>query len=522
MTGGGTSRTSVENAPIGEEERALIAKQGELLNTQIIAFQRENAALAKNFPAAQELLLKTTQIGVAQATNELTRLRTIAGPAMRQAAQMIGVLPGGEAAGGDGGPGEFTTQQGMTTGPQTPGRQPVNYHDPALRERYTAETGVGALASDRNKDAAAGGTPFTQQFLDYADADAAKRGGAGMPFGDDARVGPGVTVAEPTSELETLSEQLAMETLQGRSLRPVSPEAKALLDTVYRTAGDEGLRLITRAGSEAASRRGLRLSDTPAARPYMEEVGRFGQQLSGQRAGAELALSQSQQGFTEGVRQFGATMGEGRRQFDVTMAENLKRFQEGLKQQAILNRLALTGSSGGGGGGAIGQNPIFAGGAGNPSATINSGLDFLRGRTGGQTSTTNQSGSTAQTLATAGAVAGGTGALVSGIAALAPYLATLSTARLKKDIAPLTAADRDGNDLALDALRETPLFTWRYAWEDESRPPHTGIILEKAPRALRSDDGWRISPVDYFGHLHAGTKALDRRVKRLELALEAA
>src|SRR3990167_3626556 len=62
-----------------------------------------------------------------------------------------------------------------------PEEQPaLNPHDLATRERYTAATKAGALAGDRNADAAAGGGPFTQAYLDWI-ASEGSPGGTGTP-----------------------------------------------------------------------------------------------------------------------------------------------------------------------------------------------------------------------------------------------------------------------------------------------------------------------------------------------------
>jgi hypothetical protein len=93
-------------------------------------------------------------------------------------------------------------------------------------------------------------------------------------------------------------------------------------------------------------------------------------------------------------------------------------------------------------------------------------------------------------------------------------MAFLSTATVKKDIEP---TDRLGES-ALQKLRDTPVFKWRYQWESGDRPKHIGPILELSPRELLADET-HLSVSDYLGLTHAAVKELDQDVRTLRDAV---
>ena len=89
--------------------------------------------------------------------------------------------------------------------------------------------------------------------------------------------------------------------------------------------------------------------------------------------------------------------------------------------------------------------------------------------------------------------------------------AAMSTARVKKDIEPL---DRGEYGRALKKVRDMPITRWRYLWEDDTREPHVGPILELAPKEIRANET-EISLLDYLGLTTAAVKGLDREVQTL-------
>ena len=118
---------------------------------------------------------------------------------------------------------------------------------------------------------------------------------------------------------------LAMQNIQSvLSGQAMSPSLQGLVDSAYRPAEDEGARRLRQAAEEAASLRGMRLTDTPIGQPYLEESRRFMEQMGGQRAQAAIGLREQDAAFSERVRQ----------------------FQEGLKQQALSNRMDVVKSLG--------------------------------------------------------------------------------------------------------------------------------------------------------------------------------
>ena len=464
------------SAPLSDEEKSLIGKQGELLQLQIDEFKRNSEQMIENFPAAKELINQVTQAqiqGVMIERQRLTVQSGFAGEAMAQAAEMIGVVgPRGAAwatqeqigtyipkylrwAAENGlNPDDPTAAQKFTDEtklgarvgdpknlgtpgvPGVPGS--VDPNDPALREAYTKETGVGAQAGDRNQDAIAretgAGVGVTQKFLDWA---AAKSGTAAVPagaapdlgkpidpselfnrpggggaisFGEDGRVNFGGCVAgvggPGGDELDRVAREVALSSMQQGAI-PLTAAERANIAEAFKFQETEGMRLLKEAGENAASARGFRLSDSPGARPYLDNVGRLSAALGSARAGTELEMGVRTQAARTAASDF-------QRQFK----ESIRQFNEGLKQQAFTNRLALTGS---------GVNPggIATGSSGNPNATIGSALNFLNGRP--RNSTTTSPGNTASTVAGGAAAAGslalGTSALAN--SSLGSWLANL-------------------------------------------------------------------------------------------------
>ena len=249
--------------------------------------------------------------------------------------------------------------------------------------------------------------------------------------------------------------------------------------------------------------------------------------IASQKAGLELNLAGERQQFREGVRQ----------------------FQESLRQQAFVNRLALTG-----GPSAPVAAPIGAGLAGVTGASAN--LNQLIAQLGkGRSTTQTTSGGGLAGLQTAGsliggaalaasslnaifgggaaaaagvtaaeiaaitaanaAVAGAAGAGTVGLIAAGGTAAAASSARFKKSIVPY---DRDEYDVALDKLRATPITTWRYRWEEDGGRKHVGPILELSPDDIKASDT-HIDLLSYSGLIHAGLRAVDRKVNRLSAAL---
>jgi hypothetical protein len=384
--------------------------------------------------------------------------------------------------------------------------------------------------------------------------------------------------------MEALSTPSSMEALSTPSslgavsesqldLEPLTEQEKSYLNEIYGTASEEGMRALTQAGNDAAASRGFRLSDSPVGNAYLDEASQFQANLSANKAGQALTLGregralredtrrfqadqeverfktneavrqfqeqatqnrwsseetarqfqeqaiQGRFGATEQARQFqeqsnlaryGAT--ESARQFQEqatqsrgAFTEAVRQFQEGLKQQTFQNRLTLAGSAPAG----VNTN---SGAAASTQAT--------QGLTSG--SGTNLSQALSQYFAALGQRTGGSNTSSTGdrqpsLAESVPIFGLFSTARVKKDIVPY---DRDEYDVALQKLKDTPVTRWKYTWEGDDVPVHTGPILELSPDDIKRDS-WHLDLLSYTGLTHAGLKALDRKVERLAEVLGA-
>ena len=317
-------------------------------------------------------------------------------------------------------------------------------------------------------------------------------------------------------EIRRLSNERALAILRGEA-PPLLPGQRERIEEVFGRAGEEAQAGLRTFGEELATSRGLRITDTPIGGEVLRQGRELASSLAAAKARAELDVGQTELQFGEAVRQ----------------------FQENLRQQAFQNRLALTGRGPVGGTGLPIMNPIFAG---TTSSSALAGADALLARLSaerlGQPTQTSRGILPGREFSAVGA---GTGAL--GGAATGAYLGSYfgpwgtaigavgggiigaagggfggSSARLKKGIRPY---DPDEYDRALAKIRDTPITRYHYRWEPEHARLHTGPILELAPEDIR-EDALRINLLDYSGLLHAGLKAVDRRITRVEAHLPVA
>lgn len=207
-----------------------------------------------------------------------------------------------------------------------------------------------------------------------------------------------------------------------------------------------------------------------------EDIRRFGVELAGARGlnlsdtpiGGELLRQQARLGEGLRVAEAGARLDIPRAQ--QLFAEETRRFQEQLARQAEANRFAL-----------------------------------FRPQLGpaGQTVTSRQGIG----LSEIGSLAGGVGGLSLGLAAF-------SSREFKKDITPLFPKDEAK---ATEAIRETPIYTWRYkgglGLGDDT---HIGPVTEEAPPAIVTDDGKKLDVISTIGLGLAAIKDVDARVRALE------
>ena len=295
-------------------------------------------------------------------------------------------------------------------------------------------------------------------------------------------------------EIKKLSDARALAILRGES-PALLPGQQERINTVFGRAAEEAQAGLTSFGEELAASRGLRVTDTPIGGELLRQGRELASSLAAAKAGAELNVGQTEQQFSEAVRQ----------------------FQENLRQRAFQNRLALTGT-GGGGGAALATLPIGQGGMTPTFATTTPGQAMAGAQGLLNTLTQERLAQSTQTTRTQQFP----GALDYIRAAASVVGAVYSSARLKTAILPY---DPDEYDRALEKIRATPITRWKYRWEPASKRPHTGPILEMSPEDIREDD-LHINLLDYTGLLHAAVRAVDRNVERfgerLAAALEAA
>ena len=306
-------------------------------------------------------------------------------------------------------------------------------------------------------------------------------------------------------EIRRLSNERALAILRGEA-PPLLPGQQERIDTIFGTARAEATEELSRYGEDLAASRGMRVTDSPIGHELLRQKSLLERNLAAGKAGAELNVGQAQQVFDESVRQ----------------------FQENLRQQAFQNRLALTGRT------VSNTLPIFASSS-TSSALTGAGnlLSNLSADRLGQASQTSRVATGAGGFNTGGAVTGAVGGAASGAlvgsqigwlggpygalagAALGGAAGAFSSETLKKDILPL---DQDEYDRALAKLKDVPVTRWRYKWDRDDRPLRTGPLLEMLPVELR-EDALRVDMVSYAGTLHAGLKAVTRRLERVEASL---
>ena len=341
-------------------------------------------------------------------------------------------------------------------------------------------------------------------------------------------------------EINRLMQQRTLAVLRGEA-PPLSEQQRQQIGTYFGEAQTQAQGAIRQFAEELAASRGMALSDSPVAGEALRAGQQLASSLAQAKAQAELNTGLAQQQFTQGVSQ----------------------FQEQLRQQALQNRMALIGQAqsipfgapnapqiggpqatllGAPGGMSFGAPQAAFLGApqaammGAPQAAMLGapgvqpgmglqmapGLGFameslygpsqgLQGALGGmqalrlgqasRTTTSRYTPGILDYVNAAGNLMGGAGSMMAGF----------STIQVKKDVQ--TASEADERQW-LQRMRQVPVTRYRYLWEDENTPPHTGIIIETSP-AEWSRDGHTVSILDVIGSLLASVKALDRRVTLL-------
>jgi hypothetical protein len=106
----------------------------------------------------------------------------------------------------------------------------------------------------------------------------------------------------------------------------------------------------------------------------------------------------------------------------------------------------------------------------------------------------------------------GIGAGLAGTGMMAGALG-LSDVNLKKDFSPPNTPEQD-----LEELTSIPVARWRYQFESEAEPMHTGGMAQDMPPDV-SPDGRSIDVVSYLGKTTQAIKALAKKVNAFEQLL---
>lgn len=373
---------------------------------------------------------------------------------------------------------------GVSTQPPGPGPTPAALADLIVQDAITRSgflpTQEGYVQMLRQVDRMVGLGASREQISDTLIANARTPAGQAL-IASRAPAPGGITLSPYERSFPALSEGFATSTLGGNTIDPLSGAEMGRIGTIYNTASRRADEDVLRFSDELAGVRGLRQTDTPIGNVTLRERSRLAENIRGAQASTELTMGAQQRAFRESVRQ----------------------FQEGLRQTAFSNRMQLSGRS------AASPAPpaippnFTPGGGGNAASGGAQTLAALGANRGTTTTTESTQGFPLGNLISAG------GSVLGGLAQAGRLFP--SSARVKKAIEPY---DRDEYDRALRKLRETPITRWRYHWEPDDGPKHTGPILEMSPEDIKADDS-RLDLLSYVGLTHAGVKALDRKVDDL-------
>ena len=149
------------------------------------------------------------------------------------------------------------------------------------------------------------------------------------------------------SQLMDLARQWGIDTsFMGGSNITIDPDVRANVSQAYASQRELGGQELRRGAIEAAGSRGLNLSDTPIADPYMRSRALFESQLRGNEAATLLGLSEGRFNTNEATRRFQGEQNRLRQTQQQNFMSNLLNFQQALQQQAFQNRLALANQAG--------------------------------------------------------------------------------------------------------------------------------------------------------------------------------
>lgn len=296
---------------------------------------------------------------------------------------------------------------------------------------------------------------------------------------------------ERAERLDPIQEELLTIALEDlRRGGKATPEQIELIDEATQAGLNRGLIDVERfetQGLEAireelAPSLGLRPSDTP----ILDRGGRLGAEALRQRGSLTesfgLANAQARLNFPLASSSLLQSSTLGQQQ----LTEATRQFQDTLRNQAFSNRLNLASTLGG-----LGLGLATGFNVPQPS--------FPRG----QTSTTSGGGLTSGI--------GAVGGLLTGLGAIGfnPF----SSSELKEDKAPVD------DDAVLEGVSRLPVETWRYreGFGLDTAKRHVGTYAEDFRETFGLGDGKTLDMIDTTGVTMSAIKALDRKIKVLEM-----
>ena len=264
----------------------------------------------------------------------------------------------------------------------------------------------------------------------------------------------------PQQQIEEEQFNKLRELSYNRMMGIADPETQRLVGETFQGQRAAGNEELTRYLTEQAAARGLDINDTPLLRELGLQKSKLETGLRGAEAASLLDVGSRNQLF----------------------GQSLAEFQQGLQQQAFMNRQGLGESA------------------------LQSGLGLGRMRMQPTTSTQRTSGG--------GGLFGGLGGslIQGGLGAAGSIGAAMISSRDFKDgIEPLTAEEYVS---ILSEVENTPVYRWNYKPEFNDSRRHIGPVVEEAPAQIT--EGKMLVPIDYMGFMFSAIKALNEKVTRLE------
>jgi len=88
-----------------------------------------------------------------------------------------------------------------------------------------------------------------------------------------------------------------------------------------------------------------------------------------------------------------------------------------------------------------------------------------------------------------------------------------SSKEFKKDITEIS--EKEENDI-FKKMKDSPLFHYRYKFEDDEVTPHIGLITEESPNEVTLFNNKMVGLYEYIAALHATVKVLSKKIEKME------